>query len=221
MNNKNNAFSWKKCSLVWAHPRLALGALIGAIALGILVAWGLKPVLALLLSFDAAAITFLTSTAVLFNRATPDTMRTNAVQQDLGRWAVLWSSIVLSVVVLVALWVELRVAKGGGVLAIVIACGSIMLSWLYMNTIFAVHYAHGYYGNYGAAHKGLDFPGAEEPDYWDFAYFAVVIGMTFQVSDVQITSRRLRHMALLHSVIAFFLNVFIIALTVNIVAGQA
>jgi uncharacterized membrane protein len=90
-----------------------------------------------------------------------------------------------------------------------------------MNSIFAMHYAHGYYGNLGAAHRGLDFPGEEEPDYWDFTYFAVVIGMTFQVSDVQITSRHLRRMALLHGVIAFFMNVFIIAMTVNIVAGQA
>ena len=67
----------------------------------------------------------------------------------------------------------------------------------------------------------LEFPETPKPDYWDFAYFSIVIGMTFQVSDVQITSNYLRRVVLLHSVIAFFFNVFIIAITVNIVAGHS
>ena len=96
-----------------------------------------------------------------------------------------------------------------------------MLSWLFFNVMFGMHYAHGFYGDFGKKHEGLDFPGTEEPDYWDFMYFAIVIGMTFQVSDVQISSRYLRRVALLHSVIAFFFNVFIIAMSVNIAAGLA
>jgi len=138
-----------------------------------------------------------------------------------GRWGVLWTSVMLSAIVLLALSVELRGDQPGGAAAVPVAVVSILLSWLFVNTMFALHYAHGYYGNYGAEHRGLDFPGDDEPDYWDFAYFALVIGMTFQVSDVQITSRHLRRMALVQSVIAFFLNVFIIAMSVNIVAGKA
>lgn len=204
-----------------AHPRLAVAAgLLVVLACG-LVASGLKVSLALLLGFDAAALTFLVATAVMFNHATPDSMRATARTQGVGRWGILWSSVLLCGVVLIALGVELRVAANSGVGAIVVATSSIVLSWLYMNTMFALHYAHGYYGNYGAGHQGLEFPGDEKPDYWDFMYFAVVIGMTFQVSDVQITSRHLRRTALVHSVIAFFMNVFIIAVTVNIVAGQA
>jgi uncharacterized membrane protein len=102
-----------------------------------------------------------------------------------------------------------------------VAGSSIVLTWLFINVMFALHYAHGFYGDYGKPHQGLEFPGRENPDYWDFAYFSIVIGMTFQVSDVQITSRELRRVVLLHSVIAFFFNVFIIAVTVNIVAGRA
>jgi uncharacterized membrane protein len=124
-------------------------------------------------------------------------------------------------VVLVALGTELQAGKTGGLLAIAIAAASIVLSWAFLNTLFALHYAHGYYGDYGKQHEGLDFPGDDEPDYWDFAYFAVVIGMTFQVSDVQVTSRYLRRMVLIHGVIAFFFNVFIIAVSVNIVAGRS
>ena len=104
---------------------------------------------------------------------------------------------------------------------LIAAAASIVLSWLYMNMIFALHYAHGYYGHGNAMHKGLDFPGTDEPDYWDFAYFALVLGMTFQVSDVQIVNRRVRRTALTHSVIAFFFNVFIIAISVNVAAGRA
>jgi len=204
-----------------AHPRLTAAAGILIVSIGILLACGVRPTQAVLLGFDATAIVFLLTVARYFNRSTPETMRGAAATQAVGRWAILSSSVLLTAVVLIALGLELHASKGGSVLDIVLGTGSILLSWLFMNSIFAMHYAHGYYGNLGAAHRGLDFPGEEEPDYWDFTYFAVVIGMTFQVSDVQITSRHLRRMALLHGVIAFFMNVFIIAMTVNIVAGQA
>ncbi len=88
-----------------------------------------------------------------------------------------------------------------------------------MNTIFALHYAHEFYGDWGGKGSGLDFPGTREPDYWDFFYFAFVIGMTFQVSDVQITSRRIRRLALFHALIAFAFNTAIVALSINIISG--
>ncbi len=175
---------------------------------------------AVLLGFDVAALVFFSLLARMFQRASPASIRSGAIALDTGRWGVLWSGIVLSVVVLVALGNELQAARAGGVLALAIGAGSVVLSWLFLNTMFAIHYAHGFYGNFGAEHTGLEFPGTKQPDYWDFVYFAFVIGMCFQVSDVQITSRYLRRVALLHSVIAFFFNVFIIAITVNIVAGQ-
>ena len=71
----------------------------------------------------------------------------------------------------------------------------------------------------GGLRGGLDFPGGEPPDYWDFLYFAVVIGMTFQVSDVQITDRSLRRLALVHGMLGFLFNTVIVALTVNLAAG--
>ncbi len=185
-----------------------------------LTALGLRPATAVLLAFDLAAVVFLGILARLFNRSTPLHMRTQARAQDTGRWGVLWSAVVLATVVLAALSNELHAARGGGVLALAVGVLSVVLSWLFLNVMFAIHYAHGYYGDFGEKHAGLEFPDTPEPDYWDFAYFSLVIGMTFQVSDVQITSKYLRRVALLHSVIAFFFNVFIIAITVNIVAGQ-
>src|SRR5262249_31805583 len=106
---------------------------------------------------------------------------------------------------------------------VVLAGLTILLAWFFMNTMFALHYAHDFYGDAEgpteADARGLDFPGRAEPDYWDFLYFSFTIGMTFQVSDVQIESHRLRRTALAHGVLAFFFNVVVLALTINIIAG--
>jgi uncharacterized membrane protein len=203
-----------------AHPSLLIGGVV--LLLVMATAWGLgmHPAPAFLLGFDAGALSFMGVQLREFSRATPAGMRARARHQDAGRWGILWSGVAISTVVLVALGTELEAGKTGGLVALVVAAASIMLSWALLNTLFALHYAHGYYGDYGEAHKGLDFPGTAEPDYWDFAYFAVVIGMTFQVSDVQVKSRELRRMVLIHGVIAFFFNVFIVAVSVNIVAGR-
>ncbi|HVC18360.1 MAG TPA: DUF1345 domain-containing protein [Rhodanobacter sp.] len=203
-----------------ARPRLIVSLAIFIVANAGLMALGLPLATAILLGFDLAAVVLLSILAHLFNKATIAHMRSQARAQDSGRWGFLWSGVVLSAVVLVALSGELQAASNGGVPALVVGVLSIVLSWLFLNTMFALHYAHGFYGDFGEKHEGLEFPGTQQPDYWDFAYFAIVIGMTFQVSDVQITSRYLRRVVLLHSVISFFFNVFIIAITVNIVAGQ-
>lgn len=205
-----------------AHRRLVLCGLLFAAMAGALWRAGLTPSRAGLLAFDVAALVFLLLTAAAFGKATPAMMRLRARQLDVGRTGVLWSSVALSCLVMAALWTEMRAAGGAeGVADLVAAAISIVLSWLYMNMIFALHYAHGYYSRRTGMHKGLDFPGKDDPDYWDFAYFALVLGMTFQVSDVQIVSRRMRRTALVHSVIAFFFNVFIIAISVNVAAGRA
>jgi uncharacterized membrane protein len=95
-------------------------------------------------------------------------------------------------------------------------------SWLMMHSIYAFHYAHRYYNDEkhrGPDAGGLDFPGKEDPDYFDFLYYAYVIGMTSQVSDVQATSREMRRITLIHSVLAFAFNMLVLALSVNVVAG--
>lgn len=109
-------------------------------------------------------------------------------------------------------------------LDLIIAISGMFLSWFLVHTTFGVRYAHLYYGdsdkNSNDKHgSGLDFPGNHEPDFIDFAYFSFVLGMTFQVSDVEISSRRIRRLALLHSLIAFIFNTVIVALTINALAG--
>jgi uncharacterized membrane protein len=108
--------------------------------------------------------------------------------------------------------------------ALAVGVLTVFLSWATLHVIYAVHYAHIYYDpaerkDAGKVRGGLEFPGSKEPDYWDFVYFSFVIGMTCQVSDVQITARHLRHLATAHGIISFFYNTVVVALAVNIVAG--
>lgn len=105
-----------------------------------------------------------------------------------------------------------------------VAITGMLLSWIMVHTVFTFHYAHVYYdvpdGNSSKKIKGgLNFPEEDEPDYIDFAYFSFVIGCTFQVSDVEISSRKLRRLVLLHGLLSFGLNTFVVALTINLVAG--
>ena len=95
-----------------------------------------------------------------------------------------------------------------------------LLSWLFLHIVFALHYAHEYYGERSDDQiGGLKFPGQQSPDYWDFVYFSFVIAMTSQVSDVAITSKVIRRVATVHGVLSFFFNVSVLALTVNMVSN--
>jgi uncharacterized membrane protein len=92
-----------------------------------------------------------------------------------------------------------------------------------VHTVFGLRYGHAYYGDPDGpgpiSHAGgLEFPGDQEPNYVDFAYFSFVIGMTFQVSDVVITSRDFRKLVLVHGMLSFGFNTVILALALNTVS---
>lgn len=151
-------------------------------------------------------------------------LRRRAKEQDEGALAILLMSMAATLASMVAIVVELGGTKQAGnadaVTHTLLAMATIVLSWAFIHTIFSVHYAHEYYGE-GRDEKtgGLRFPGEHEPDYRDFLYFSLVIGMTSQVSDVAITSRSIRRIAALHGVLSFFFNLTILALTVNMISN--
>ena len=208
------------------HPRLVLSVLLG-ILVNLVLPASIGEGTRLLAAFDLAALAFLGAVWIMMAGATTADMRRRSQIEDEGRYVVLALSAATAVAILLAIASELhdirdQPAAGTG-LRVTLAAVTILLAWFFMNTIFALHYAHFFYGDSdgpaGAETRGLAFPGRAEPDYWDFLYFSFVIGMTFQVSDVQIENHRLRRIALAHGVLAFLFNVVVLALTINIIAG--
>ena len=129
----------------------------------------------------------------------------------------------VSVVVIIMLLQQMRDLHGMD-RGIHIALGFVALagSWLMIHTVYGFHYAHRFYQEErekSPAGPGLDFPGKLEPDYFDFLYYSFVVGMTSQVSDVQVTSREMRRITLVHSVLSFAFNMLVLALSINVVAG--
>lgn len=168
-----------------------------------------------LLGFNAGALLYVVFIFYMMSTTHASAIKQRALLQLEGKWMALAISIVTAASVLVALSLELHAARDKSPWDVALAGSTILLAWLFVALVFAQEYAHSYY----MAGTGLVFPGKEEPDYWDVAYFSAVLNMTCQTSDVSITTRPLRRMVLLHSVIAFFFNVIILAITVNVVAG--
>ena len=172
----------------------------------------------LAMGFDFAAFAFLVSLIPLLRCADADTMRQSAVDNDANRVLVLCITTVLTVVIMAAIAGELPRAAHGDSLAKVRLIGTLLLTWLFANTVYGLHYAHLYYSRDEAAGKdqgGLDFPGTDTPDYLDFAYFSFTLGMTFQTSDTAVTASRIRRIVTLHSFAAFVFNIGVIAFTIN------
>jgi len=203
-----------------APPRFLAFALIALITVPLAITLhGWAP--GMMIGFDLAAIIFLAICLPLLSDVGADAMRTAAKNNDANRAGLLALAAVVTIAVLAAVAAELG-APGrlqAGVIALIVA--TLVLAWLFANSVFALHYAHVYYlaGDDGRDGGGLDVPDTKEPDYWDFLYFAFTLGMTFQTSDVQITSRGLRKIATLHSLLAFVFNLGVVAFTVNVLGS--
>jgi uncharacterized membrane protein len=212
----------------YATKRLAgVGAAIVALVLVLLFApaW-LRGTVRPVAAYDAAALVLLIFDwgIALHNDARHTERR--AAQEDPGRWAVM-----LLVIASVAAGLASAVVilgKGAAVpasdrnIALTFGVLAVILGWFLIHTSFIFRYAHLYYYDSdqdGSAQRGLTFPGTTEPDDYDFAYFAFVIGMTFQVSDVQITDPGVRTVALFHALLSFGYNTAILALGVNLASS--
>ncbi|MCW4461873.1 DUF1345 domain-containing protein [Sphingomonas sp. BT-65] len=170
-------------------------------------------------AFDAAALLFLASCLPLFRHESHH-IRAAARANDANRVAllVITGAISLAVFATVASVLVPHGAPEPRSLTLVIA--TLAICWLFGNTVYALHYAHLFYTQrHGQDAGGLEFPQTPEPDYSDFVYFAWCLGMTFQTSDVTITSRPMRRAVTFHCVTAFVFNLGIIAFTINALGG--
>jgi len=216
----------------WFGPFAARPRLVGAFLLGLLAAavarlWaGLQPSTSLILGWDALCLGYLGTMLLKMGGCAPDQMRALAKADDEGRVTILTLVLAAALTAIVAIALELSLAKAAhGAergLRIALAFGTLVASWLMVHLIFALHYAHGYYDRDedGAADaRGLRFPGEEEPDYWDFLHFALIIGVASQTADIAISAKQLRRLCTVHALFSFSFNTVIVALTINLLAG--
>jgi uncharacterized membrane protein len=200
------------------HLRLLVSIASGAALTLVLFALPWRMPTRILLGWDGGVTLYLILIGWIMGHASVAGIRHRAAVEDEGAIAVLVLTTAAALASLAAVIAEL--GRGHGPWQVALGLGTIVLSWAFMHSIFALHYAREYYGE-GRDRRvgGLVFPGNDEPDYWDFLYYALVVAMTAQVSDVQITSKVLRRLTTLHGAISFFFNVAVLALTVNIVSS--
>jgi uncharacterized membrane protein len=211
--------------IVAGRPRLFAGAACGLLG-ALLLDGRVAPMTGALLAWDLGVTVFLGLAGLLFATGSTAAMPLRAEREEEGEWTIFGLTVAAAVFSLVAVLGVFAGTKGLTPLSrdlhIALVVATLLLSWLMMQTTFALRYAHEFYARDlapPAFDGGLEFPGEPQPDYLDFLYFSLVLGMTFQVSDVQITARKLRRLAALHGLLSFLFNTIILALTVNIAAG--
>ena len=202
----------------------ALGAAAGALP------YPLTLAAHLLIGWICAATVYLLLAAWTAAHFSVEQIRSRAREQD-DSAAVLFLVMVAAVCAAAAgignmLMQTSGLEAGSRALHVTLAMLALAASWAWIQTLFAFHYAHRYYQSDPCDDSddetggGLNFPGNHDPDYFDFFYHATVVGMTSQVSDVQVTSRQLRRLTTLHGIVSFVFNLVLLALGVNAVAGS-
>jgi uncharacterized membrane protein len=210
-----------------AHYRVYISLIAAAVAFFFTRNSYSAPAVALI-SWVAFALMVIIMDWIIILKAHPREIRKIARLQDSSRAIIFLFVIAASVISLGAILFLLKETKGHGADAtghILLAMASVIVSWWLVHTLFTLRYAHMYYDTDTDDGKtrpfgGLQFPDETEPDYLDFVYFSFVIGMTFQVSDVEISDRHMRRLAWMHGLISFAFNTAIVALSINIISSM-
>lgn len=215
--------------IVRARPRLFISMVCG-IVVGFFLPPEWRANTRLLIGWNAGAFLYFILAGCMIVTASHESIRRRAVMQDEGRFVILIFTTLAAAMAIGAIVAQLGTVKDlKGIvkdLHIALAGVTIVSAWVLIHLMFALHYAHEYIiertaGSAKPAKErgGLSFPGTETPDYVDFLYFSYVIGVASQTADVEISSRAMRRIALVHCVLAFFFNSAVLALTINIAAG--
>jgi uncharacterized membrane protein len=208
-----------------ARPRLVLATSIG-IAVTLLLPDSVSnhAVTRCLIGWNTGTMLYVLLAAVMMSQSSDHQMRQRAQLQDDGRLVILALVCLAAIASLAAIARELAVVKEMHGLVrsahVALAGATVLSSWAFIQVMFALHYAHEYYG--AIAHRrppGLRFPDDERPDYGDFFYFAAIIGTSGQTADVAFASKPLRHVGSVHCILAYLFNTVVLALLINIGAS--
>lgn len=215
-----------------ATKKLIISLVVGIVAYLIFAFYQKSLLTHLLFGWDLFAICQLLLAWITFYTTTPSGIRNQARKQDDNSVVIFFVILIAtctSVLAVVLLLINKSTDTSDKALRLTIALACMLLSWFLVHTIFTIRYAHIYYADKKKKENiekgessyagGLNFPDDQEPDFLDFAYFSFTAGMTFQVSDVEVSSKELRRLTFLHSLISFGYNATIIAISVNIIGG--
>ena len=215
--------------VVQARPRLFISIVCG-IVLGLMLPADWRVTTRVLMGWNTGALLYFVLAGMMILTASDESIARRAKTQDEGRFVILILTTLAAAMAIGAIIAQLATVKDlKGVakdLHVTLAAVTIVSAWALIHLMFALHYAHEYVIERAAGQAkpakvrgGLVFPGVEAPDYLDFLYFSYVIGVACQTADVEISSRAMRRIALVHGVVAFFFNSAVLALTINIAAG--
>ena len=215
--------------LVVGRPRLVIGIVLALVSYPLMPRDWLHET-RLLIAWNIGTLAYVGLNMIAISRATAKSIRWRARVTDEGKFAILILVSIAALASMAAIIAELGVTKDlKGLdkgLHLGLAGLTIVSAWVFIHFTFAMHYAHEYFdetktqdGETPKLQGGLNFPDTDEPDYWDFLYFSFIIGVASQTADVSISSKVMRRTSLAHSILAFFFNSAILALTINIAAG--
>jgi len=179
-----------------------------------------------LVTWNATSLTYLVLYWLIILRADADLTRRRAGTYDHTAYIIFLLVATAACASLVAIAFVMGDVKSldfwPKVLHLALSTAALLLSWMLIHTVFAFHYARRYYAPaslYEGPARGLQFPGVNEPNYFDFAYFAFVLGMTSQVSDVSVTTAQMRRTTLAHAILSFMFNIAVLAMSINVISG--
>ncbi|MFV5375958.1 DUF1345 domain-containing protein [Acinetobacter calcoaceticus] len=207
------------------RPHFFIALFMGLITASILTwltSWQWSTIL--LVSWNASVSVYLLYILQLMKSCDHSKMQQQAKKQDESKWVIMLIVLLALGMCLVAILIQLSQlpsessAKLGHV---ALALLTIVSAWLFMHSVFALHYAHDFYMalSRNEENGGLDFPGTEHPTYPDFLYFSYIIGTSAQTADVSITTKHMRLLNLFHAVLSFGFNTTILAICINVAAG--
>jgi len=213
-----------------AHYRVIISLAVAAIVFFSIFKTDVSVSSIILLTWMGFAISAIVMDWIIILSSHPQEFRKITTLEDSSRTMIFVIVIGASLASLLAILFLLKSSKGASDEEITghvfLVIGSVITSWWLVHTIFALRYAHLYYDtddDKGHSKKigGLEFPNEDSPDFLDFVYFSFVLGMTFQVSDVEISDRTMRRLAWVHGLISFAFNTAIVALSINVISGLA
>jgi uncharacterized membrane protein len=174
--------------------------------------------LGIIAAFDLAAVLFLASCVGVLSVNDAATMESIAKENDAARTLLLFITGIVMAVLLIAVAAETALHRPEPLTKALIIV-TLIVAWLFSNSVYALHYAHMAYIEPPAGCAGFRFPGTPEPVYWDFVYFAFTCGMAFATSDVEVTNQKVRKVVAFHCLAAFAFNIGVLAFTVNLLAS--